>query len=97
MGFSRQEYWGGLPFPTPGDLPYSEIEPMSLASPTLTGRFFSTVPPRNLKALSRSVYIRPQKSDWSVSTLRPVIASIEENIEWGEAIGELGFSLMFTC
>ena len=27
MGFSRQEYWSGLPFPSPGDLPYPEIEP----------------------------------------------------------------------
>ena len=31
MGFSRQEYWSGLPFPTLGDLPDSGIEPMSLA------------------------------------------------------------------
>ena len=32
MGFSRQEYWPGLPFPSPGDLPDPGIEPMSLAS-----------------------------------------------------------------
>ena len=31
MGFSRQEYWTGLPFPTPGDLPDPEIEPASPA------------------------------------------------------------------
>ena len=31
MGFSRQEYWIGLPFPSPGDLPYPGIEPRSLA------------------------------------------------------------------
>ena len=31
MEFSRQEYWTGLPFPTPGDLPYPGIEPVSLA------------------------------------------------------------------
>ena len=31
VGFSRQEYWRGLPFPTPGDLPNPGIEPMSLA------------------------------------------------------------------
>ena len=31
MGFSRQEYWGGLPFPSPGDLPDSGIEPESSA------------------------------------------------------------------
>ena len=42
MDFSRQEYWCGLPFPTPGDLPDSGIEPTSLASPASTGRFFTT-------------------------------------------------------
>ena len=31
MGFSRQEYWSGLPFPSPGDLPDPRIEPMSPA------------------------------------------------------------------
>ena len=31
MGFSRQEYWSGLPFPSPGDLPDPGIEPWSLA------------------------------------------------------------------
>ena len=31
MGFSRQEYWSGLPFPSPGDLPDPEIEPWSPA------------------------------------------------------------------
>ena len=30
MGFSRQEYWSGLPFPSPGDLPYSGFKPRSL-------------------------------------------------------------------
>ena len=37
-----QEYWSGLPFPSPGELPYPGIEPRSLASPALTGRFFTT-------------------------------------------------------
>ena len=41
-GFSRQEYWSGLPFPSSGDLPDARIEPMSLASPALAGRFFTT-------------------------------------------------------
>ena len=45
IGFSRQEYWRGLPFPPPGDLPDPEIEPLSLASPTLAGVFSNTVPP----------------------------------------------------
>ena len=42
MGFSRQEHWSGLPFPSPGDLPNPRTEP---SSPTLAGRFFTTEPP----------------------------------------------------
>ena len=45
MGFPRQEYWSGLLYPTPGDLPNLEIKPMSLASPALAGGFFTTEPP----------------------------------------------------
>ena len=42
MGFSRQEYWSGLPGPLPGDLPNPGTEPESLMSPALAGRFFTT-------------------------------------------------------
>ena len=42
MGFSRQEYWSGLPCPPPGDLSNLGIEPVSLLSPALAGRFFTT-------------------------------------------------------
>ena len=45
MGFSRQEYWNRVSFPTPGDLPNSGIEPSSLVSPTLAGRLFILAPP----------------------------------------------------
>ena len=45
LGFSRQEYWSGLSFPSPGDLPNPGIEPTSPASPELAGRFFITEPP----------------------------------------------------
>jgi len=44
MEFSRQEYWSGLPFPTPEDLPDLGIKPVS---PALAGRFFTTEPPGN--------------------------------------------------
>ena len=50
MEFSRQEHWGGLPFPTPGDLPGPGIEP---TTPALAGGFFTTVPPG-----------RPQENPW---------------------------------
>ena len=42
MGFSRQEYWSGLPSPLPGDLPDPGIEPISLTSPALADGFFTT-------------------------------------------------------
>ena len=42
MGFPRQEYWSGLPFPSPGDLLDPEIES---TSPGLAGGFFTTEPP----------------------------------------------------
>ena len=42
MGFSRQEYWSGLPCPSPGDLPHPGMEPESLMSPALAGGFFAT-------------------------------------------------------
>ena len=42
MGVSRQEYWSGLPFPSPVDLPDLGIEPISLVSPALTDEFFTT-------------------------------------------------------
>jgi len=41
MGFSRQEYWTGLPFPSPGDLPDPGIKPKS---PELAGGFFTADP-----------------------------------------------------
>ena len=44
MGVSRQEYWNGLLFPSPGDLPDRGIKP---ASPVLAGRFFTTEPAVN--------------------------------------------------
>ena len=40
MGFSRQECWGGLPFPPLGHLYNPEIEPVSLTCPALAGGFF---------------------------------------------------------
>ena len=45
MGFSRQEYWSGLPFPSPGDLPDPGIEPRS---PTFQADALTSEPPGNL-------------------------------------------------
>ena len=43
MGFSRQEYWSGLPFPSPGDLPKPGMEPRS---PALQAKALTSEPPK---------------------------------------------------
>ena len=50
MGLPRQEYWSGLPFPPPGDLPDPGTELRALASPALAGRFFAAEPPGKARA-----------------------------------------------
>ena len=60
MGFSRQEYWTGLPCPPSGDLPDPGIKPTSLLSLALAGRFFTTVPsrkPQQLEELSLFAWV----------------------------------------
>ena len=47
-GFSRQEYWNGLPYPPPGDLSDLEIEATSLTSPALAGGFFTISTIKNI-------------------------------------------------
>ena len=59
MGFSRQEYWSGVPLPSLGYLPNSGMELRSLASPALESGFFMTVPPGNFKFLV--IPLRKQK------------------------------------
>ena len=54
MGFSRQDYWSGSPFPSPGDLPDAEIEPVS---PALVGRLFTTEPPGKFYLVAISPYM----------------------------------------
>ena len=54
MEVPQQEYWNGLPFPTPGDLPDPGIKPESPASPTLAGGFFTTMPPGKSQFFSTS-------------------------------------------
>ena len=53
MGFSRQEYWSGLPFPSPGDLPDPQIKPESLASPALAVLTLITCKKKKICILSK--------------------------------------------
>ena len=57
VGFSRQEYWGGLACPPPGNLPNPGIEPTSFRSPTLADRFFTTSATWETHILYVSMYI----------------------------------------
>ena len=60
--FSRQEYWGGLPCPPPGDLLDPAIEPMSsLMSPAMAGRFFTTL------SFSHSVISYSFETPWAAA------------------------------
>ena len=52
MKLSRQEYWSGLPCPSPGDLPALGIETASLISPALVGKFFINEAPGKAQASS---------------------------------------------
>ena len=61
MGFSRQQYWSGLPCPPPGDLPDPGVEPASLISPALASGIFTLAPPGK-PVLYRVVCICQSKS-----------------------------------
>ena len=63
MGFSRQEYWSGLPFPTPGYLPDLGIEPTSLVAPALAGILYHE---HHLGSLSNYVWIKTSR-DFSLT------------------------------
>ena len=59
MGFSRREYWSGLPFPSPGDLPNPGIEPRS---PTFQADALTSEPPgKPLVAYAKSIGISDEK------------------------------------
>ena len=69
MGFSRQEYWSGLPFPSSAVLPDPGMEPVSPESPALAGGFFATGPPGKLKDLSLGLqffFLVMSLSDFSI-------------------------------
>ena len=76
-----QEYWSGLPFPTPGDLPHPGIKPTSPASPAIAGGFFTTESPsfggkpkrsyQHLEGMESGVdnLLRSYEMDLEVSTI----------------------------
>ena len=88
MEFSRQEYWSGLPFPPPGDLPDPGIEPRSSASPTLAGGFFSAEPPGKqfITSLGYPKGLDLESGTWEILagdvTIQPSIIIAHVIMEW---------------
>ena len=70
MEFFRQEYWSGLPFPSPGDLHKPGTKPMSLSSSVFVGGFFTTVPPGKSRSLLVIYFIyssfKISRTQWKV-------------------------------
>ena len=84
MGFPRQEYWSGLPFPSPGDLPDPGIKPVSSV---WMGRFFTTEPPGKPKrSLPHFYYII-----YSVSQSCPTLCDPMESVTYQASLS-MGFS-----
>ena len=87
MGFSRQEYWTGLPCPPPGDLPNTGIKPRSLTSPALAGRFFTTS--TTWKSLVRG--------DKSINTyLAPALLQGAVQVSWAGSLRQMSIILAWA-
>ena len=81
VGFSRQEYWSGLPCPSPGDLPKPEMEPASLLSSALAGKFFTTSP--NGEALDkRYTNVKASDSDLECAVVCCLCCNKRPETEW---------------
>ena len=82
MGFPKQEYWHGLPFPLPGDLPDPGIELTSLASPALVGRFFTTEQPVCCAVLSHFSCVWLFVTFWRVACQAPLSTGFSRYEYW---------------
>ena len=89
-GFSRQEYWSGLPFPPPGDLPDPAIEPTSPVAPALAGRFFTIEPPGKSTVtlfslfiwLNWANYLTSSSTDWISIWIKLEVIRHAEVLAW---------------
>ena len=83
MGFSRQEYWSGLPFPSPGDLPNPGTEP---GSPALQADILSSEPPKksNMEEVVFQQWMKERQKFWVSGGGTPKrFGSISDEVEWG--------------
>ena len=88
IGFSRQEYWSGLPCLPPGELPDPGMEPVSPVSPALAGRFFTAEPPgkpnlcditAHSDILHATDFLRELNCTFTILTNQPLISLLETN------------------
>ena len=100
MGFSRREYWSGLPCPPPEDLPDPGIEPDSLTSPALAGRFFTTSATweasqelmHKIKALWRHIHWGKTRTDFLKGAWRQGLVCMHVNF-----LPKQGFYAFLSC
>ena len=87
MKKKKKEYWSGLPFPTPEELPDPDMEPVSFGSPALLGRCFATVPPGKPPAHNVVIVLGGQQRDSaiyvhvSILPQTPLPSRVPHNIE----------------
>ena len=99
MGFSRQEYWSGLPCPPSGDLPDPGIKPMSLVSPALAGGLFTLAPPGKPSELPYLLLILGKSREWPrESTKRITFAFYTwvSAIKWCRKTEQINLWFIFT-
>ena len=75
---SRQEYWSGVPFPSPEDPPDPGIEHESLVSPALAGRFFTTAPPGKAPEKLSNLF-RVIQHTWNIQDLQPSLCASQQS------------------
>ena len=99
MGFPRQEYWSGLPFPSPGDLPEPGGKP---ASPAMAGGFFTAKPPGK----PNLYYIQPDKASFWCGSLLPTRKHWTNGfwtseflllLDWDSSCVKLNFTFLNNC
>ena len=113
MGFSRQESWSGLPCPPSGNLPNLGIEPTSLMSPALAGRFFTTSttweapagrvkfgksePQHHGTSTSMDVELELSRCDKWFKTVAPSLSSPDSAVSYGPCEPHLCFQWICFC
>ena len=85
MSFPRQEYWSGLPFTSPGDLPDPGIKPESLTSPALAGGFFTTEPPER-PLLSHFSHVQLCVTPWTAAYQAPPSMGFSRQEYWSGSL-----------